>query len=443
MKGDFSRMTWNPAKHYTRVLMQQGRVLLDSDWNEMVEIGVQEQRAFIISAIGPHAAMGGAFKLAAVTQPDGSTTPLDIRCSSGTYYVGGIRCELAEDLLYSKSQDAEALEASKSYLAYLEVCERHVTSYEDEDSQELSVGFLEVALRGPDTTTRTQVSVRLHTLPLDQAPNPADVWKTDYQAFVQRLSDAKRVRVPTVQLRARAAIPPGTDTLCAIPPESRYRGPENQLSRVEVQQGGAPGETTLKWSRDNGSVIFPIVSIDEKRVTLRSLGRDADRSLEKGDWVEVSDDVASAAGRVDTLFQVDDVDADSSTVTLSAAVPNDLARDPLRHPLLRRWDSGGAVPLPAFTAGISKWLDLEDGVQIQLRLPSAGEAQLAAGDYWLIPARTATGDVEWPGTRSNPSFVLPHGGRCYYAPLGIVTTDGGGSVALTTDLRRVIRKGWE
>ena len=31
MKGDFSRMTWDPAKRYTRVLMQQGRVLLDSD----------------------------------------------------------------------------------------------------------------------------------------------------------------------------------------------------------------------------------------------------------------------------------------------------------------------------------------------------------------------------------------------------------------------------
>jgi len=129
-------------------------------------------------------------------------------------------------------------------------------------------------------------------------------------------------------------------------------------------------------------------------------------------------------------------------VTVSGTVPNDLGRDPLRHPLLRRWDSGGSLPLPAFDAGVSKWLDLEDGVQIQLRLPSAGAAQLATGDYWLIPARTAVGDVLWPGTRSNPSFMPTQGRNCFYAPLGIVTTDAAGNIAIATDLRRVIKQAW-
>ena len=36
MKGDFSRLTFDPTKHYTGVLHQQGRVWLDSDWNEDV-----------------------------------------------------------------------------------------------------------------------------------------------------------------------------------------------------------------------------------------------------------------------------------------------------------------------------------------------------------------------------------------------------------------------
>ena len=30
MKGDFSRITFDPKKHYSRVLMQQGRVQLDA-----------------------------------------------------------------------------------------------------------------------------------------------------------------------------------------------------------------------------------------------------------------------------------------------------------------------------------------------------------------------------------------------------------------------------
>ena len=36
MKGGFSRFTFDPTKHYAGVLHQQGRVLLDSDWNEEV-----------------------------------------------------------------------------------------------------------------------------------------------------------------------------------------------------------------------------------------------------------------------------------------------------------------------------------------------------------------------------------------------------------------------
>src|SRR3954462_9976667 len=38
MKGDFSRQTFDPKKRYGGVLMQQGRVQLDADWNEQGDI---------------------------------------------------------------------------------------------------------------------------------------------------------------------------------------------------------------------------------------------------------------------------------------------------------------------------------------------------------------------------------------------------------------------
>jgi hypothetical protein len=38
MKGDFTRFTFDPKKHYSSVRMQQGRIELDSDWNEQAEI---------------------------------------------------------------------------------------------------------------------------------------------------------------------------------------------------------------------------------------------------------------------------------------------------------------------------------------------------------------------------------------------------------------------
>ena len=36
MSGDHTRFTFDPLKRYSGVLMQQGRVQLDSDWNEDV-----------------------------------------------------------------------------------------------------------------------------------------------------------------------------------------------------------------------------------------------------------------------------------------------------------------------------------------------------------------------------------------------------------------------
>ena len=36
MAEDITRSTFNPAKHYSGVRQQQGRVSLDADWNEPV-----------------------------------------------------------------------------------------------------------------------------------------------------------------------------------------------------------------------------------------------------------------------------------------------------------------------------------------------------------------------------------------------------------------------
>ena len=34
MKADLTRDSYNVLRHYSQVLMQQGRVQLDADWNE-------------------------------------------------------------------------------------------------------------------------------------------------------------------------------------------------------------------------------------------------------------------------------------------------------------------------------------------------------------------------------------------------------------------------
>ena len=49
MKGDYSRDTFDPAKHFTRVLMQQGRVQLDADWNEQAALSAAAKGKTIIA----------------------------------------------------------------------------------------------------------------------------------------------------------------------------------------------------------------------------------------------------------------------------------------------------------------------------------------------------------------------------------------------------------
>src|SRR5829696_1110831 len=53
-RGDFSRDSFDPIKRFSRVLMQQGRVQLDSDWNEQSDILLHYLRSLARDLIGPH-----------------------------------------------------------------------------------------------------------------------------------------------------------------------------------------------------------------------------------------------------------------------------------------------------------------------------------------------------------------------------------------------------
>jgi hypothetical protein len=146
-------------------------------------------------------------------------------------------------------------------------------------------------------------------------------------------------------------------------------------------------------------------------------------------------------------------------VTLSGTSSSGVGTDPTKHPLLRRWDyqagdpADGDLQLASDMAalvieGAGTWLNLEDGIQIQFEPPDTGEAptQYSTSDYWLIPARTATGDVEWPteaekDNRGNIIVIVPlakppDGVEHYYAPLGVISVDGSGVVELSGDCRK-------
>ncbi len=49
------------------------------------------------------------------------------------------------------------------------------------------------------------------------------------------------------------------------------------------------------------------------------------------------------------------------------------------------------------------------------------DGEYTRGDYWLVPARTATGSVEWPQNAAGEALLQePTGVRVHHAPLAWV-----------------------
>jgi hypothetical protein len=179
--------------------------------------------------------------------------------------------------------------------------------------------------------------------------------------------------------------------------------------------------------------------------------------LVEGNLVEVQDDRSVLLNLPGNLLSVQAIDSTTMTVTLNGTPDAVLGSDETLHPLLRRWDQSngdpaeGGLTLDNDNAAFVRegvWLTLEDGVQIRFQpanpvqsssaAPNLPVNQYLTGDYWLIPARTATGDVEWPkvtDAQGNPETdaqgniipvaLPPHGITHYYAPLAVISVNGG------------------
>ena len=327
------------------------------------------------------------------------------------------------------------LTAGTNYLIYLDVWERLITYIEDD-------WIREVALNGPDTAARARVVWQVKALPQQSLCIAQPQLSGLLQPWTRGL------------LRARSQPAQATTDPCTISPDAQYRGAENQLYRVEIHTGNldssgnpVPGVMpSFKWSRDNGAVVFPIVGLQTSgsastTITLANLGRDDRFGLAVGDYVEVQDDNSVLNNIPGNLLQVQSIDRTNLVVVLTGTTTSGVGGDQALHPLLRRWDhksgdpsqggeqvlADGALPVPL--SAPAGWLDLEDGVQVLFEVLSA-PLTFRSADYWLIPARVATGDVIWPSetatdaqgnTVTNPVAKPPDGVTHHYASLATLT----------------------
>lgn len=441
MHGDFSRVTFDPARRFSAVLSQQGRVQLDAEINEQTAILLHYVRTLAADLMGPAAyppsddGLGGF----GVDDYDGDTFTV----APGRMYVNGVLCECdgtdywdQPDGWLDPDRESDRL-PSEPFLVYLRVWERLVTAWEAPWIREVALGA-----DGPDTTARSRVVWQVCVLPLGTgSPVP------DMRSASRYLRDRVRgVFEPRGLLAAATGRAQDEDAGDAPEPSPGYRGPENQLYRVEVHRGGTAGTATYKWSRENGSVVLPVRSVAGASVELETLGRDDRLGVDTGDVVELLHDAAVCRGASDRfderggdrLYTVTRVDHAGFRVELDRAPDDDhghgheSAGRPRRHPYLRRWDhrtTGGADGSPDAMRSLplreGRWLPLEDGVQVRFHSGDGEPRRYRRGDYWLVPARVLTGDVEWPRSRQGePLRRRPHGVPYHYAPLAYVDPRG-------------------
>lgn len=507
MKGDFSRKTFRKEKHYRKVNMQQGRVQLDADWNEQMDILFHRISSFLEDIIGE---CGAPLKNAGLKITASSGNDYEIK--AGHYYVGGILCENEVNISASKQPDLPSVDeyvfrwnrvpgkdairlrkflvqrlgqkwksvgfrkVSKgrtirirgrgdrlsvtlddkgneatlkinkefvdeltvkekngekcvfykkspalpsepgTYLAYLDVWERHLTALDDPE-------ILEPALGGPDTTTRTRV---VWQVKVQQVKAPKRLPSKTRKAWKKRLCLSPSIAEPG-RMRARSNRSTG------------YRGLANHLYRVEIHNGGDIGKATFKWSRDNGTVLANIERFSDNRITVTSKGTNGELGFSIGNWVEIIDDRHELWREPGTFLKLTNVKAigDTNDVELQFD-PSSVDGEPLTienfptnfKPKARRWDMQEGLVDVAIPAEKNKYIELEDGVEVQFE-----EGPYRTGDYWLIPARTATRDVMWPQEGDEPKALPPEGIKHHFCPLALLRYDRG-QIRVISDCRR-------
>ena len=320
MPGDYSRRLFRKSKHYSGVLMQQGRVQLDADWNEQLDLQLYRTETEAIDVIGRCGVprKNGGFLIGA------GSGAQDLTISAGRIYVDGLLCELEQASTYTTqpylpNPDLTSVITSPPtsppgptrrlsvpdghYVVYLDAWQQERTALDDQSIRE-------VALGGPDTTARLQNvwQVKLQSVAVTSPPTSPPggfVCKTPFPEYQQLIAPS------TGTLNARTSPPKPEDDPCLLPPTSGYSGLENQLYRVEIQTGGtltgAGGPVTFKWSRDNASVETSVVSIANDVATVKDTGKDELLSFANNQWIELVNEESTLKAKPNPMVQIDSV----------------------------------------------------------------------------------------------------------------------------------------
>lgn len=430
---DLSRSATDFRKRYAGVRMQQGRVLLDDDWNENERLQAENLHATQADVIGGAGSPDQGFR---ILNPALANSQPDFDIHDGTFYLGGQRLKLDSpktyqmqyDWLQKTGEENPGVPADgQCDLAYLELWQQPVTAVEDRE-------LMEPALGGPDTSVRVRTMHRVRlasNLGTDQCHEAWEKLRIQWHAQNQGVIDEHNQLVPDVSLKVE--FNPGSDPedLCNPPIAGGYLGAENQAIRVQLVDAGH-----LTWGFNNASPLYRVtIESDggqQKVVVMQTQPKDqahwplAGQIVEILPWsavlpnLEKVSEIRGHLSRVESSFN-----PDQGRFTLVTPVPAGFGEAWKSRPdsadlepafyYLRVWDRGADLlsdPAIAFQAG--QPVDLgHTGLKVTISGPDC-----VPGDFWIIAARPETPTEVTPWLLQQG--MAPQGVRRYYAPLAII-----------------------
>jgi uncharacterized protein DUF6519 len=438
MGSDRARVTYDRKQQYRSVVMQQGRVTLEADWNEAGQITNEEIRREALDFVGPCGTPDDGYLVVPAT-----SVPFDFSIQPGTMYVGGMRAHLLGPVQYSNQPDWRDYDpedpfwvdlagftssppiSPKDEFVYLYLREQEISAVEDPDLRD-------VALGGPDTAQRTRLLQRFvrtassGTDCLSGLASAEAMWKTQGLFFDP---DSMRLRSWST-LQVGFSTQTQTPSPCQPQGQGGYLGPDNQLIRVQISGIDQAGNPKFIWGFDDASFFYR-VHIDpsnSQSLDFQSIPVDASHQPISGQAVEVlrtaadlpnGGEVAATSGFVFTLQQNYDPDLKSVAIPLGFSLPPDYTnsnQSPPNQLFLRVWEQELGFTPGKPQALISPALG---PIGILVTLQTSGNQPFHVGDYWMFAVRSATPQTVYPEHYQN-GFQAPDGPRLWACPLGVI-----------------------
>ncbi|HEY4330245.1 MAG TPA: DUF6519 domain-containing protein, partial [Phycisphaerae bacterium] len=458
MPSDISRRDDDLHHHYQGVVMQQGRVILDRDFNELRQIIDRRIEVDALDFVGPSGTPDNGFAIGApvsAASPPIFTRRLlsppagpvgDFSIGAGTMYVGGQRAvfpigDIGQSApAYSYSNQPNWLHPDPpptpltQEAVFLHLFEQEVSAVEDPD-------LLDVALGGPDTTARLQLLQRVKRLAVTSADCSAARAQVQAALLAKGLIfDPVSMRLlPQAKLQVSFAAVNAAANPCDPIAQGGYLGAENQLIRVQITDGGITGaKPQLVWGYDNASFLYRATVSDAATMVLGRSPVDAFHMPRQGQVVEILRTayiidtepdasnpqnpnvvrcVAEATGIIRTLTQP--YQPDTRAITLDKVLPAEYVSD--TNPLfVRIWQSQVALVADGKTATelTDSSVGATTGILVTISVPAQANAAGVppVGAYWTFAARPSTPQGVYPEsylTAPQP----PEGPRQWICPL--------------------------